>query len=124
MHEPDCPIAVLDDFRVRGEPFPPLPHAGFSAVAYVFEDSQSGLRSRDSLGDDVVIGPAGIVWTQAGSGVIHHEIPASDGDLHVLQLFVNLSAKNKLIAPQMLKPENDDPSVVERMELAFPSMSP
>ena len=28
-------------------------------------------RSRSSLGDDAVVGPGGIVWTQAGSGVIH-----------------------------------------------------
>ncbi|HUL67313.1 MAG TPA: hypothetical protein VLW55_22150, partial [Burkholderiaceae bacterium] len=43
------PIALLDDFRVRGQPFGPHPHAGFSAVTYVLEDSQGSLRSRDSL---------------------------------------------------------------------------
>lgn len=98
------PITVLDDFRVRGQPFAPHPHAGFSAVTYVFEDSQGALRSRDSLGNDVVVGPGGIVWTQTGSGVIHHEVPAESGrELHGLQLFVNLSSKNKLVAPQMLR---------------------
>jgi redox-sensitive bicupin YhaK (pirin superfamily) len=99
---------VLDDFRVRGQPFSPHPHAGFSAVTYVFKDSEGSLRSRDSLGNDVVVGPGGIVWTQAGSGVIHHEIPADEHELHGLQLFVNLSAKNKLVEPRMLRLQADD----------------
>jgi redox-sensitive bicupin YhaK (pirin superfamily) len=62
----------------------------------VFEDSKAALRSRDSLGEDVVVGPGGIVWTEAGRGVMHEELPASDDELHGLQIFVNLSAKNKL----------------------------
>ncbi len=98
------PLAVLDDFRVRGQPFGPHPHAGFAAVTYVFEDSQASLRSRDSLGGDTTVGPGGIVWTQAGSGVIHEELPAQVGrELHGLQVFVNVSAKNKLTAPQVFK---------------------
>lgn len=100
------PIAVLDRFRVSGREFGPHPHAGFSAVTYVFEDSQTGLRSRDSLGNEIVMGPGGIVWTQAGGGVIHEELPAQIGrELHGLQVFVNLSSKNKLSAPQVLRLE-------------------
>ena len=52
------PITVLHNSRVRGRPFTPHPHAGFSAVTYVFEDSQGALRTRDSLGHDLVTGPA------------------------------------------------------------------
>ena len=107
LAEDTSPVTVLDDFRVRNQPFSPHPHAGFSAVTYVFEDSEGGLRSRDSLGNDVVVGPGGIVWTQAGSGVIHQEVPADDRELHGLQLFVNLSSKNKLAAPQMLRLQAD-----------------
>ena len=95
-------VTVLDDFRVRGQPFGPHPHAGFSAVTYVFEDSEAALRSRDSLGNDIVVGAGGIVWTQAGRGVVHEELPAQpDRELHGLQVFVNLSSKNKLIPPQV-----------------------
>lgn len=104
LGERASPVVVLDDFRVNGRPFGPHPHAGFSAVTYVFEDSKGGLRSRDSLGNDVVTGPGGIVWTQAGRGVIHEEVPAeASRELHGLQVFVNLSARNKLAAPQMLR---------------------
>ncbi|WP_409283827.1 pirin family protein [Pseudomonas protegens] len=106
------PVIMLDDFRVKGRPFQPHPHAGFSAVTYVFEDSPGGLRSGDSLGNDILVGPGGIVWTQAGRGVMHHEVPAhQDRQLHGAQIFVNLSAHNKLLEPQTLW--LDGPSVPE-----------
>ena len=98
------PLVVLDNFRVLGHPFGPHPHAGFSAVTYVFEDSPGPLRSRDSLGNDIVMGPGGIVWTQAGSGMLHDELPAVPGrELHGLQVFVNLSSRSKLLSPRVLQ---------------------
>jgi len=98
------PLVVLDNFRVAGHPFGPHPHAGFSAVTYVLEDSSVALRSRDSLGNDIVMEPGGIVWTQSGSGMLHDELPAKPGrELHGLQVFINLSSKNKLLAPRVLK---------------------
>jgi len=101
------PVLVLDHFRVTGRPFPPHPHAGFSAVTYVFEDSQGALRSRDSLGNDSITGPGGVVWTEAGRGLMHEEVPAENGrELHAVQIFVNLSAKNKLIVPRLLRLES------------------
>jgi redox-sensitive bicupin YhaK (pirin superfamily) len=103
------PLAVVDDFRVREMPFSAHPHAGFAAVTYVFEDSPGGLRSRTSTGTDVVVGPGGFVWTNAGRGVIHEEVPATRGlELHGLQLFVNLTSENKLSAPWVLALEGHD----------------
>jgi redox-sensitive bicupin YhaK (pirin superfamily) len=101
------PVVVFDEFRVHGRPFPPHPHAGFAAVTYVFADSEGGLRSRDSLGHDYVAGPGGLVWTQAGRGVIHHEVPAEPHPLHGLQLFVNTRASNKLNPPKTLRLAGD-----------------
>jgi len=104
LGEPSSPVPYLFHSRERGRPFEPHPHAGFSAITYVLEDSQTGIRTRDSLGNDIVMGPGGICWTQAGSGVIHEETPAdADRTLHGLQIFVNLSAKNKFKAPQVFK---------------------
>lgn len=98
-----CPVTQLDDFRVSGAPFGPHPHAGFCAVSYLFEDSPGRLRSRDSLGNDLLVNPGGLVWTQAGSGLLHHELPELPGaELHGLQFFVNLSARNKLCTPAVL----------------------
>ncbi|MFM2411588.1 MAG: hypothetical protein RL481_2416 [Pseudomonadota bacterium] len=91
-----APVRVFDDFKVGGDPFAPHPHAGFSAVSYVFEDSAGRLRSRDSLGGDYVVGAGGIVWSQAAHGMMHEELPADLGqEIHGLQLFVNLGAKAK-----------------------------
>jgi hypothetical protein len=109
LGEKASPVAVLADFRVLERPFGPHPHAGFSAVTYVFEDSKGALRARDSLGNDAVIGPGGIVWTQAGTGLMHHEVPAeNDRELHGLHIIVNLSARNKLAPPKVLRLEGHD----------------
>jgi redox-sensitive bicupin YhaK (pirin superfamily) len=98
------PILVLDEFRVRGRPFPAHPHAGFSAISCVLEDSQSALRSRDSLGNDIVTGPGGLVWLQAASGAIHEEFPAeADQELHGVQIFLNLSSRSKLVRPRLFQ---------------------
>ena len=97
LRQPVSPLLVVDDFRVRGQPFGPHPHAGFAAVTYVFEDSSASLRSRDSLGHDLVVGPGGMVWSHAGRGMLHEELPADlRQELHGLQFFVNLQAKNKV----------------------------
>lgn len=102
------PVLAMDDFRVAGRPFPPHPHAGFSAITYVFPDSPGSLRNRDSLGGHVVVGPGGICWLQAGDGAMHEEIPADKGKaLHGLQVFVNSSAKHKHVTPKTFSLERD-----------------
>ena len=98
-----APVTTFDHYRMSGPTFAPHPHAGLPAVSYIFEDSAGAMHNRDSLGHSVDIKPGEIVWTQAGSGLVHDEYPAKNGAaVHGLQLFVNLSSKNKFIAPQML----------------------
>lgn len=58
------PVMGFDHFRMSGPTFAPHPHAGFSAVSYVFEDSSGALRNRDSLGNDLSIEPGAMVWTR------------------------------------------------------------
>ena len=95
------PVMLFDDFRVSGRPFGPHPHAGFSAITYIFEDSNGSLRSRDSLGNDLVIEPGGIVWLQSGRGAQHEETPEEFGrQLHGAQIYVNLHAINKKLPPK------------------------
>ena len=103
------PLEAMDHYRMSGPTFAPHPHAGFAAVAYVFEDSPGSMRNRDSMGNDFEVGPGAIVWTHAANGVIHEERPAVNGrEIHGLQLFINLSAKNKLTVPQVFRLERDD----------------
>ena len=103
------PILMCDEGHVRGRPFSPHPHAGFSAVSYLFEDSQAELRTRDSFGNDVVTSPGGMVWTQAGSGLVHEEMAAKpDGDMHMVQMFVNLPRDGKLAPPRVYHLDRDE----------------
>lgn len=96
------PFLMVDHFRMREAAFAPHPHAGFSALTYLFDDSATGLVSRDSLGGEHAIAPGGLHWTLAGRGVIHDEFPAEPGrEAHGLQIFVNLPAEQKLRAPEV-----------------------
>ncbi|MFX7858462.1 hypothetical protein ABTK38_22465, partial [Acinetobacter baumannii] len=40
------PFIKVDHFRMREPAFAPHPHAGFSAVTYLFDDSSTALVSR------------------------------------------------------------------------------
>jgi len=95
------PFLALTDFHMSRPTFAPHPHAGFSAVTYMFRDSVGSFRNRDSLGDQSLIGPGALHWTQAGSGMLHEEVPVEPGlDCHGLQLFVNLRSEHKLADPR------------------------
>jgi len=97
------PFIMVDHFRMNEPAFAPHPHAGFSAVTYLFDDSATGMVSRDSLGGEHPIQPGGLHWTLAGRGVMHDEFPAEAGhEVHGLQIFVNLPAAQKLRAPEVM----------------------
>jgi hypothetical protein len=83
--------------------FAPHPHAGFAAITYIYEDSTSGMRDRDSLGNDVIAVPGDLLCTVAGRGVIHDELPSVEGrEVNGLQLFINLHSKHKQISPVLI----------------------
>jgi redox-sensitive bicupin YhaK (pirin superfamily) len=95
------PFLAFDHFRMSQPYFPPHPHAGFCAVTYLFEDSAGGFISRDSLGCCCEIAPGELHWTTAGRGIVHEEVPKVRGLLcSGLQIFVNLSAMDKLCEPR------------------------
>lgn len=77
--------------------FPPHPHAGFSAVTWMFEDGDGAFRNRDTFsGADARIEPGAIHWTAAGRGMLHEEVPEVPGRAsHGIQLFVDLPAALK-----------------------------
>lgn len=102
------PLMGMDHFLMSDVTFAPHPHAGFSALTYVFENSPGTLRNRDSLGHDFEMGPGGLVWTQAARGLVHDERPAKAGEgVHGVQIFVNLSGKNKGLAPRVFRLEGE-----------------
>lgn len=109
------PFIGIDHAWMSAPTFPPHPHAGFSAVTYLFLDSETGIANRDSQGDRTLIKPGGLHWTAAGRGVVHEENPAALGSTtHLLQIFVNLSRDRQSAAPFALTLAPQDVPVVHR----------
>ncbi len=97
------PFLMVDHYYMTAPTFGPHPHAGFSAVTYMFDDAATGFSNRDSLGESAEIRAGDTHWTVAGSGVMHDEVPVETGKVaHGLQIFVNLAAKDKHIAPHSI----------------------
>ncbi len=77
------------------------PHKGFETVTIVYEGE---VEHRDSTGSGGVIGPGDVQWMTAASGILHQEYhsPAfakSGGNFEMVQLWVNLPAKDKSAKP-------------------------
>lgn len=109
------PFLGVDHAWMSAPTFPPHPHAGFSAVTYLFLDSETGIANRDSKGNRTLIEPGGLHWTAAGRGVVHEENPAVPGNtVHLLQIFVNLPQDRQSDAPFALSLAPQDVPVVQR----------
>ena len=108
------PIIGFDHFELKHDIFGPHPHAGMSAISYVFENS-APYHSIDSLGNNVVITPGSLLWTYAGKGVVHSEFPVPDGaTVEGLQLFVNIPAAKKQQAPKsVFIDQSQIPEIIE-----------
>jgi redox-sensitive bicupin YhaK (pirin superfamily) len=85
----------------RGLPFGPHPHRGFETVTFILAGELSHL---DSGGHESIIRAGGVQWMTAGSGLVHAELSPEGfkrdgGPLEILQLWVNLPARLKMVAP-------------------------
>lgn len=86
------------------------PHRGFETVTIVYKGEVS---HRDSTGKGGTIGPGDVQWMTAGSGILHDEFHSekfthSGGVLEMVQLWVNLPAKDKMTSPGYQAIENKD----------------
>ena len=108
------PLDVLDPFihmdqmgevdYAPGEPRGTAwhPHRGFETVTYMIDGT---FQHRDSIGGGGLITNGDTQWMTAGSGILHIERPPEQmvrrgGVFHGVQLWVNLPAKAKGIAPK------------------------
>lgn len=78
------------------------PHRGFETVTIVY---QGELEHRDSTGSGGRIGPGDVQWMTAGSGILHEEFHSgtftrNGGTLEMVQLWVNLPARDKMASPR------------------------
>jgi len=94
----------------KGLPFGPHPHRGFETVTFILEGD---ILHKDSGGHESVIQAGGIQWMTAGRGLIHAEVSSEQfkqtgGPLEILQLWVNLPAKDKLVEPRYIGLQRDE----------------
>ena len=77
------------------------PHKGFETVTIVYDGE---VEHRDSTGAGGLIGPGDVQWMTAASGILHEEyhspaFAAKGGGFEMVQLWVNLPAKDKSAKP-------------------------
>lgn len=97
------PFLMLDEFGsddpdswIAG--FPDHPHRGFETVTIMLDGR---VRHGDSVGNKGVIEAGDVQWMTAGRGIIHSEMPErAEGRLRGFQLWVNLPARLKMVAPR------------------------
>jgi hypothetical protein len=74
------------------------PHRGFETVTIVYDGE---VEHRDSAGNGGVIGRGDVQWMTAAGGILHEEFHSkgftkSGGPFRMVQLWVNLPAKDKM----------------------------
>ena len=77
------------------------PHRGFETVTIVYDGE---VAHRDSAGNGGTIGPGDVQWMTAASGIVHEEFHSPNysktgGPFRMVQLWVNLPAKDKMSPP-------------------------
>ncbi|MEZ5004540.1 MAG: pirin family protein [Chitinophagales bacterium] len=78
------------------------PHRGFETVTIAYKGK---VAHHDSAGNSGIIGEGEVQWMTAASGVLHKEyheevFSKSGGDFQMVQLWVNLPAKDKMSKPK------------------------
>lgn len=78
------------------------PHRGFETVTIVYAGE---IEHRDSSGGGGIIGQGDVQWMTAASGVVHEEFHSrrfgqQGGLLEMVQLWVNLPARDKMSSPR------------------------
>jgi redox-sensitive bicupin YhaK (pirin superfamily) len=102
--------------RNRGLPFGPHPHRGFETVTFILEGELAHL---DSGGGESIIRAGGVQWMTAGRGLVHAEVSPDGfkqkgGPLEILQLWVNLPSRLKMVDPHYIGLQKDDiPEIAE-----------
>ena len=84
------------------------PHRGFETVTIAYKGR---VEHHDSSGGGGVIGEGDVQWMTAASGVLHKEFHESEwskqgGEFQMVQLWVNLPAKDKMSTPKYQALEN------------------
>uniref|UniRef100_A0ACD5ZB30 Uncharacterized protein n=1 Tax=Avena sativa TaxID=4498 RepID=A0ACD5ZB30_AVESA len=106
------PILSFDDFEfATPADFGDHPHRGFESLTYVLEGS---IGFHDFSGHKGTINAGDAQWTTVGRGVVHSELPAGQGVQRGLNFWINLAAKDKMVAPSYQELASIDIPTVEK----------
>lgn len=116
------PFYLLDynakiNFSARNEPrgVGVHPHRGFETVTIAYHGA---VAHHDSAGNSGVIYPGDVQWMSAAGGILHKEYHEAEfskkgGDFQMVQLWVNLPAKDKMSSPKYQGIKHADMAKVE-----------
>jgi len=112
------PFLMLDAFDsvnpedyIKG--FPSHPHRGIETITYLVKGD---IEHGDSLGNKGSILDGQCQWMTAGSGIIHQEMPKPCDRMLGVQVWLNLPAKDKMVAPKYKGISKEDIPVVNEQD--------
>ncbi|KAK9068095.1 hypothetical protein SSX86_012206 [Deinandra increscens subsp. villosa] len=101
------PFLLLDEFSVSPPAgFPDHPHRDCYLHGAVTHQDFAGHKGTIKAGD--------VQWMTAGRGIVHSEMPAGPGAQKGLQLWVNLSSKDKMVEPKYQELLSEDIKKAEK----------
>jgi len=88
----------------------PHPHRGIETVTIAYKGK---VEHNDSTGAGGIIEEGGVQWMTSGKGILHKEYHEKNfskkgGEMQMVQLWVNLPAKDKMTEPKYQNIENKD----------------
>lgn len=92
-------LLLMEDWFDSSGGFETHPHRGFQTVTLVLDGE---LEHRDHTGAHGVLAQGDVQWMTAGRGALHSEMAHGNGVTHTLQLWLNLPARDKMIAASYL----------------------
>jgi quercetin 2,3-dioxygenase len=106
-------LRVINDDRIaKGGGFGAHPHRDMEIITYILDGA---LAHRDSMGNGSVIKPGDVQRMSAGSGVVHSEANAHEGETRLLQIWI--LPKEKGGAPGYEQIHFEDADLEDRLRL-------
>ena len=106
-------LRVINDDRIaKGGGFGAHPHRDMEIVTYILDGA---LTHRDSMGNGSVIRPGDVQRMSAGTGVVHSEANAHEGETRLLQIWI--LPKDKGGAPGYEQIHFEDADLKDRLRL-------
>lgn len=109
---------IQEPFSPKNMDVGPHPHRGFEPVTFIFKGE---IHHRDSRGNDSIIRSGGVQWMTAGMGIVHSESTSksffeSGGEIEIIQLWINLPSRLKMVQPRYQGAQQEDIPVQKYQE--------